>query len=469
MSIPQIPRALLLFGLLLLLIPANGQGQGIPWSREIPSGVADIDTDESGKYFAVASKGKRLYLFNDSGGLLWEAETELELQSIALAPGGEYVVAGDKYSLYMFNSSGNLTWKQSIGDNVRDIATSTEGYIAAGSSNEYLYLLGKNGSVLWRYKGDGPILAVDISLAGDRVAAGTSTGTVYVLGSTGALVRQQSIGRYVLSLSFIGDNVVTGSRFAQMLDQGGERWFYVPTGEVKRVAVARKKEQVLLSDETGIIYVLNSVGNLVKKYEPGKGGLILATNSEGNKIAAAGATEAFLFVTEAAGHYYINFTSPRQGDKVSGVVSINASMDYPYQNLVVRIDGNYACGSLPCNWDTSASKEGKHNITLVLLGAGGDTIEATIDVFIERTVIPLPTNKTGEITETISNLTGALKNQTNYTQAIEKTRTEFKDRLRLDDFVRLVILGVAILIPIWVLIKVLKLLHGASRYRWRGR
>jgi WD40 repeat protein len=457
---------LLLFCLLLFLSPSQGQAQSTSWSREIPMGVMDIDTDDAGKYFAVASKGKILYFFNETGGLLWKGEVELQLHSIALSPKGEFVVAGDEYYIYSFNKSGNLTWKYSIGDTVRDIAISSEGYVVAGSSDEYVYFLRNNGSVLWRYKGDSSILAVDISPNGDRVAAGSSSGAVYILDGSGSLLQQHNIGRYVKSLSFLGDNVVTGSRFVRMLDQGGERWFYVPQGDVNRVDFARTNERVILSDEDGIIYVLNSVGNLVKKYEPGRGGLVIATTIDGYRIAAATSEEAFLFVTEEAGTYYVNFTSPRPKERISGVVSINATIDYPYQTLVVRIDGNYACGSLPCNWDTSAAKEGMHNITLVLLSDEKDSIEATIDVIVERRVISLPTNKTSEIRETLSNFS-KLKNQSNYTQVIEKTK-EIKGRLDLDRIKKLVILGIAILILLWVIIKVIKL-RWTSRYRWRGR
>jgi|GEM_PF-2063326 len=466
----SIYKALLLLGLLLFLGPGQGQAQGTSWSREIPMGVMDIDTDDAGKYFVVASKGKVLYLYNETWGLLWEREVEMPLQSIALAPGGEFVVAGDEYNLYKFNKSGNLTWKYSIGDNVMDIAISSEGYVVAGSSDEHVYFLMDNGSVLWSYKGDGAILAVDISTGGNRVVAGSgsASGAVYVLDGSGSLLQQHNTGRYVKSLSFLGDNVIIGSRFVRMLDQEGERWFYVPQGEVNRVAFSRKSERVILSDEKGIIYVLNSVGNLVKKYEPGRGGLILAATIDGYRIAAATSTEAFLFVTEEAGQYYINFTSPLPNAKVSGVISINATLDYPYQTLLVRIDGNYACGSLPCNWDTSAAKEGLHNITLVLFKDEKDSIEATIDVIVERRIISLPTNKTEEIGETLSNLSETLKNQSNYTQVIKKTK-RIKDRLNLDDIKRLVIIGIVILIPLWVIIKIIRLLSGTSRYRWRGR
>ena len=108
------------------------------------------------------------------------------------------------------------------------------------------------------------------------------------------------------------------------------------------------------------------------------------------------------------------------------------------------------------------------HITLVLFKDEKDSIEATIDVIVERRIISLPTNKTEEIGETLSNLSETLKNQSNYTQVIKKTK-RIKDRLNLDDIKRLVIIGIVILIPLWVIIKIIRLLRGTSRYRWRGR
>jgi WD40 repeat protein len=442
-------RYLILPLLTLAFLPVSGHAYGVLWSRSFDEAVMDIAIDPSGSYIAVAAGGK-IYFLNESGSTLWKASAETSLNSVAISSDGSSVLAGDSLYLYRYNKSGNLTWRFLIGDNVRDLAVTPDGgYIALASSNSYVYLFQKNGSELWRYRGDGAVLAVDISPNGQRIAAGTNNGTVYLLGREGSLIRRHNIKRYVLGLTLVDDGVVAGSRFLRMLDAEGERWYYIPEAEVTRVGYAWESGRVTLSDETGVVYILNSYGNLIRKYDPGRGRILVSSTSKGYRIAAAAGKEVFLLVTEEAGEHYINFTSPREDETISGVVTINATITYPYDSLVVRIDGNYACPSLPCNWDTSASPEGRHNITIVLIDDKGEALEHTIEVNLARKIIPSP------------------EALTNYTERLEETGKKVQRKLDFDVVKKLLIIGAAALVGIKILTTILR--RRTTRYRWKRK
>lgn len=443
---------LIMLFLALSLLPASSHAYGTPWSRSLDEEIADVAIASQGSYIAVAA-GKKIYLFNESGDKLWERDAELEVNSVAVAADGS-VLAGDSYYLYRYNQAGNLTWRLVIGEDVMDIAVTPGGeYVALGSSNEHIYLFQKNGSELWRYRGDGPALAVDVSPNGERIAAGTSNGTVYLLDREGSLIRRHNIHRFVLGVTLVEDGVVAGSRFLRMLDAGGERWYYIPGAEVTRVDHAPGSGRIILGDDAGILHVLNSYGNLIRKYDLGKGRILVSSTAKGYRIAAATQRKVFLLVTEEAGEYYISFTTPREDDTISGVVAINAIITYPYDNLVVRIDGNYACSTLPCNWDTSASPEGKHNITIVLISEGEEVLEHSIEVNLQRRAIPSPE---------------ALTNLSNYTQRLEETRREVQRRFDVDvkKYVLISLIIGAALIGVKT---IAALRRRTQRYRWKGK
>lgn len=421
---------------LLIFLPAAVHGYAVSWTHDFNDTVREVALDPSAGYLAVGVED-HVQIFNVSGDMLWEAGTETPVISAAVSTDARYIAAGDSYYLYLFNKSGNLSWRFTVGESVLDLAMTPQGdYIVLGSSNEYVYLLNRKGSEMWKFKGDGPILSVDITPDGGKIAAGTSSGSVYLFDHEGRVIREHNIQRFVKAVRIVGDKVVAGSRYVRALDQSGERWFYVPEKEVKRLDYAYGGERIVISDEAGVVYVLNTNGNLVDKYPLGRGSALISSSSMGYNIAAASGKKVIVMVTKEAGPVYINITSPLVNATVSGVVTINATLTLPYKSIIVQIDGNYACPSLPCLWDTSASPEGRHNITVLLVSPEGETFKNTIEVDVARKIIPSVPSPP----EALTNITSSIR--TNYTEELEKTKTEVTRRLIPDiNLTRILLIG----------------------------
>jgi len=80
----------------------------------------------------------------------------------------------------------------------------------------------------------------------------------------------------------------------------------------------------------------------------------------------------------------ITIVSPEHGAVVTGSVTIDASFDEPISRVELEIDGEFAGGSLPRQWTTSAYPEGRHTILIRATDKSGNTAEKTIEVVVSR-------------------------------------------------------------------------------------
>lgn len=431
----------------------------IEWNYTAGGIVNSVAISERGEYIAAGVEDGYVYFLNKSGSLLWKYKADYPVLSVAVSPRGEYVVAGDKFKIYLLDSSGNASWQKLIGDAVRDVAISE--HIATGSATEYVYLFDKNGSELWKYRTDGSVFGVAISA--QSVAAGTSNGSVYLLNNS-KLQWKYNIRRYISDIAIFEKKVIAGSRFIHLIENGREAWMYPSKSEISGVDIS-KDGNITASSVDGTIYYLSSDGRLLWSYDTNKTARDVAISADSGYVATAAGDSVYFMASPKLVLPTVNITKPLHQEKVSGIVTINASITF-FDRVAVLIDGNYACASLPCSWDTSASPEGKHTITVKVTDAKGNVGESSVEVVVERKPVPSPPPtiiiNESKIEEKISNVTAAINESKK--EVLTKTK-EIEKRLDFS-FIKSYLLIGAIFIGVVLILKIRK---REKKYRWKGR
>jgi hypothetical protein len=71
-------------------------------------------------------------------------------------------------------------WRRFAGGGISSLALSADGQrVAAGTRNGGIYILGEEGAVLHQAKANKQVRGVSISATGDRVVAGSEDGMIY--------------------------------------------------------------------------------------------------------------------------------------------------------------------------------------------------------------------------------------------------------------------------------------------------
>lgn len=378
------------FLILLLLIPAvyAEPPPNLLWAYDTGNTVNDVAVSPDGSLVAACS-GKKVYLLNRSGQLEWNATLYSNALSVTVTSDGG-VIAGDEGSLYYFNRTGSMLWEKLIGDSVYDVSTS-DGKIAVGSKTRRLYLYDLEGNQLWTFNADSAVYRAVI-LDG-RVAAGTSLGMLYLFDTDGGLIWSVDIKKFIGGLALQDDTVIAGTTYLSFWRDGEKIGTFIESGEV--TGLDANSEYVLAGFENGYIYSVDSRGRHIWSYKVNVSREV-ATSRDGEYFAIASGGKVLFYTPPDITPPTVNIINPEAGATVSGVVKIMAEIDEVAPRIQVLIDDNFACGTLPCNWDTSASSEGKHRITVKAIDPSGNTGEDTVEVIVKRALIQ---NLTGEIME----------------------------------------------------------------------
>lgn len=384
----------LVFFLLLLAAPVYAEPQPSSlWSYDTGSAVMDVAISPNGSIIAAGS-GKAVYLLNKSGHLQWNASLDSVAISVAVTSKGD-VAAGDEASLYLFNGTGTMIWEKYIGDDIRDIALYGD-RIAVGSRTRKIYLFDLEGNKLWTYGADTSVQAVAIT--GENVAAGTSSGKVYLLDKNGELLWRYDARRFVSGVAFAGETLVVGHRYLSYLKDEELVGTYMPSAEVTSLDVA--ENYTLVGCEDGLVYSIDMNRRRLWTYNATKPSKV-ALAVDGGYIAVGAGDNVLLLTPPDTTPPLVKIVNPAKGATVTGVVKILATFDEPVDILQVFIDGNYACGSLPCNWDTAAASEGTHTITVRAIDASGNVGEDSRETTVKRTLIQNVTEAMREKKEAI--------------------------------------------------------------------
>jgi len=102
----------------------------------------------------------------------------------------------------------------------------------AADQTSQAYLLNADGAKIWTFEADGAIKDVAVSTSGNSVGVGTASGSVYVLNSQGAAIRQVSHPETsILALvinssdSLLAAGTADGSVFGWVCFQRGREFF----------------------------------------------------------------------------------------------------------------------------------------------------------------------------------------------------------------------------------------------------
>ncbi|MEE9594995.1 MAG: PQQ-binding-like beta-propeller repeat protein, partial [Candidatus Hydrothermarchaeales archaeon] len=287
-------------------------------------------------------------------------------------------------NIQLLNKTGDLLWDndgKTIGDYVRDVEITPGGkYVVAGSSNNFVFLF-ENGEELWKRDLGSSVRGVGISSQGDYIVAGTSRGVVSSFNRNGDLVWQYTSKKFISDVAIRDQGVVVATRYVDYISDGDIAWNYFPEyGAVDDVGVSLDGELIAAASEKGA-YILNKKGQELFAYssEDIQGGIAISNNG---KIAVGEGNKVTRLMFPDIEPPELSVTNPLNGSRVSGVVSITASTNEPLESIRVLIDGNFACGSLPCNWDTRVFTVGEHSIVLIAEDEKGNEAEEEINVFI---------------------------------------------------------------------------------------
>ncbi len=439
--------------------------------------VKSIDVSPDGDYVVAGTEEGNVYFINGSWELSWKEKLYSSILSIAVSSSGEFVVAGDNSRVYLFNKTGGLLWGDRgrlIGGKVKDVDISTQGdYVVAGSSNNFIYLFDRDGKLWWKNLGS-TVQGVGISPSGEYIAAGTSEGEVYLFKMSGELVWQHSLGKFISDVAVWEQNVVVASRFIHSISAGEVTWSYDTYLETKDVGFSSTGEFVVVGSGDDI-YILNDKEEVLFEYSSEEILGDVAISDVDNVAVGAGKEVRLLTLPDTTAPE-VRITNPVNGSKISGLISITASTNEPsLKSLQVIIDDNYACGALPCKWDTSASTQGKHTIALIAEDESGNKGEDSVEVFIEGSEFEL-VEKAEDIMEDLKDeLSSGVEDE--LSSGVEDELSSGEDRVVSPPVVKGRRRGINVEISRWTIgaflfVPAAAYLYGRRNkkgYRWNGK
>lgn len=412
-----------------------------------------------GDRFAAVTEDGYVYLLSGNGSVLWRSGLGAPGISVDLSENGELVVAGGEDKANLFDGEGNTTWKggRDVGD-LRDAAIASDGSaIIVGSADHNVYSFDRFGNIRWVFDAGASVQAVGISRYGESVAAVTSAGDVIMLRSDGTPVWRAELGRYIGGVDFLGDGVVVRARSGVHLLEGGEIvWSEYFGSEIVAIDADDWSRAIAVMTANGEIHVLDETGRKRWKHALRQVGNSVALSRHGGVLVATGKSISYLSPPDLRPPV-IKIVNPSNGSTVSGVVSIDAVADEPLGRLRVLIDGNFACESLPCSWDTGAWALGPHRITMRAEDTSGNAAEASIEVNVAEEIIP----EVGELKEKIEEAVGG----------VEISPEEIAPRILRKRRMVLDISPLALLLAAMILVVAAVYLRGGKRkgYHWKRR
>ncbi len=371
---------------------AGGDQPRVLWSYTTGGAVTGVAISADGSLLAASSEDGFLYGLNRTGSQLWNLSTESLLQAVDMTPGGDRIVAGDETELYLLRGEGDVVWKRTL-LNIEDVGISHGGdRIVTGTSDRFVRVFNDRGGEIWRYNTEFSVQGVGISGDGRLVAAGAADGHVYCFDQGGSLVWEYNTRKFINDVEVVGDVVVVtmeGSRLILLKDGREERTKYYQ-GEPLGLGVSPDGDLLAVGLTDGTVYSLD--GRFMNLWHIDTGSPVYAADvsSGGSYLVVGAGRQVKLVASPDEKPPEITFLSPRDGDVVSGTVTIDASFNEEVEKIEIEIDGAFAGGSLPRNWTTTTYPQGNHTITIRATDIFGNPTEESIEVFIGGAPAPTP-------------------------------------------------------------------------------
>ena len=187
------------------------------------------DVTPDGKYVAVSTgcPDRRAYLFSGKGDLLFRSEQMTEdspVHKSAISDDGSLIAYSadhqqGKNIVFLYNKEGKQLWSFSSPEDstARAISISADGnYIAAGTSTGHVYLLSKDSNKpLWKFTEPGRYVQfgdVKLNSDGSLLAAGGTTKKVYLFSkNSNTPLWEYQANTWITKIDFNGKYIVAGT------------------------------------------------------------------------------------------------------------------------------------------------------------------------------------------------------------------------------------------------------------------
>jgi serine/threonine protein kinase/WD40 repeat protein len=272
------------------------------WSNETGSEVNGISISPDSKYVAAVNFQGNVFLYKNEAEtvdkntykhstLLWDYDTGSPVKAVSVSSDGTYIAAGSGKKTYLLNHQGKLLWSHKIGgflSNVQSVSVSSDGaYIAAGSDSNLVNFFNQEGKQLWSYKTGGWVSSVSVSSDGTYIAAGSGENKIYLFNRKGELLMDYQTGGIVRGISISPDGIYiaagSGKTVYFINKEGKLLWDHNTGSFVKAVSVS--SDGIYIAAGSGKkTYFFNQEGKLLWTDKTGGGGVSIS--SDGSYLAA---------------------------------------------------------------------------------------------------------------------------------------------------------------------------------------
>jgi hypothetical protein len=293
------------------------------WTFAASGTINALSVSENGSYVAVGEgfngSGGAILLFNKTGSLLWEHQTDRIIESIAISDNGSRILANGfqilpgpagvfaNSEVYALDSSGSLLWTRNSSFTY-DGAMSADGSRVAIFSQGFVALLTWSGQVLWNNTDEGagcPVLGpcpILVSQDGSIVASGPHGITLFDSNGTNVWTNTDANNIWTQSVALPpeGNQIAAGFDVNEddgtvllLTDQGGVLWEHHFDSEVDSAAVLQNGSTIAYVTDLNVLFY-NPAGTLIANLTNDRPTTIFPT-ANGFLLGGQGADNPMLF------------------------------------------------------------------------------------------------------------------------------------------------------------------------------
>ncbi len=159
----------------------NDKGRRL-WSFNDPGGIWHMTLADGGDALAAITLAGRVIVINGKGRVLWRQPLSTQVGTVAIASGEETKIAVgtgiEGESLAVYDLAGEEIWRATVPGGVDSIALSRDaGFLVTGNNTvlgQRIYVFNREGELGWKFQLDRPArepLRIQISEEGDRIVA----------------------------------------------------------------------------------------------------------------------------------------------------------------------------------------------------------------------------------------------------------------------------------------------------------
>jgi len=280
-----------------------------------------------------------------------------------------------------------------------------------------------------------------------------------MLNRDGNLLWEYISRRSIDGVSILGNQVVSGERYPIFLEDGNKVGTYTNNAcDITGIEATEDEGSVLVGCGDGYVYLLDSSKKRHWSYNVGKTSLDSSISPKGDYIAISGDKTVYILKSPDITPPIIIIKTPESGSTVSGTVIIDASVveDSSYVTRVL-IDGDFACSKLPCSFNTGASSEGSHEITIEVNDSGGNIVSETIPVTIKHSLLDDIASEISETQESIEEKQETIKaKEEALKEKISETLPSNLPPIREHRDYGTTIMGVLLILSVFLTFKILR-------------